>query len=76
LDQLKGKIPFFSITEIRSYLLGRCYTINMWVIGKVFFAPITNIVGCHWPFQKWNDNITTYVNKLNKVKLSLKKKLC
>jgi hypothetical protein len=29
LDQLKGKIPFFSITEIRSYLLGRCYTINM-----------------------------------------------
>jgi hypothetical protein len=39
-----------------------------------FFAPITNIVGCHWPFQKWNDNITTYVNKLNKVKLSLKKK--
>jgi hypothetical protein len=29
IDHLKGENPFFSITEIWSFLLGRCYLINM-----------------------------------------------
>jgi hypothetical protein len=29
LEELKSENPFLSITEIRSFLLGRCYMINM-----------------------------------------------